>query len=53
MYRTVEEKRAKVMSAGKPYFKPLEHVEFKCPLCGGVASICLEGGRYTVAECHA
>lgn len=41
-----------LMGVGKKYIKPLKHAEFKCPICGGVATVCVQYDTLIV-ECHA
>lgn len=47
-----EERRRSLMNVGRKHLNRLFHIEYKCPVCGGIATICYED-NYIVAECHA
>ena len=51
MKRTDADKE-KLRELGKKNFDALKHTEFKCPICGGIATVCLESGSIR-SECHA
>lgn len=44
--------RIKLMEEAKKHLAPLKFVEFKCPICGGIATVNKFMGVIT-AECHA
>lgn len=50
--RNKVEDRKLLMGVAKNYIEPLKHIEFKCPICGGVASVGIEYDTL-IAECHA
>ena len=47
-----EQVRKMLLGVGRKYVEPLKHSEFKCPICGGVATVCVEYDKL-IAECHA
>lgn len=51
MNKKIENRKAKIMEAGKKCLQPLKHTEFKCPLCKSIATVSYED-NYIVAECH-
>lgn len=51
MNKKNENRKAKIMEAGKKHLQPLKHTEFKCPLCGSIATVCCED-NYIISECH-
>lgn len=50
--RRTDVDKEKLRELGKKNFNAIKHVEFKCPLCKGIASVCQEGGNIKT-ECHA
>lgn len=48
---TRKESREMLLKAGEENFKPLIHNEFKCPVCGGIASVSVVT-RIMRSECH-
>lgn len=41
-----------LMGVGKKHIEPLKHAEFKCPICGGIATVYVQYDTLIV-ECHA
>lgn len=52
MMTNKEEKKDLLFNTGKEYLISLKHVEFECPLCGGIATV-YGDETYTGVECHA
>lgn len=50
--RNRKEDRKLLFNVAKNYIEPLKHSEFKCPICGGIATVCVEYDKL-IAECHA
>ena len=47
-----EQVRKMLLGVGRKYIEPLKHAEFKCPICGGVATVYVQYDTLIV-ECHA
>lgn len=47
-----EQVRKMLLGVGRKYVEPLKHVEFKCPYCGGIATVHIRYDKI-IAECHA
>lgn len=50
--RNDEQVKKMLLGVGRKYVEPLKHVEFKCPYCGGIATVCIRYDKI-IAECHA
>lgn len=44
--------RELLLKVGLGYLKPLKYTEFKCPICGGIATVS-RFNQVTTAECYA